>query len=261
LYCFDKSTCSKFAVNIRNIACETCFYDTDEDVGQDFEKTLSYSESHFKSVCSKLIQAEDLSCLTTREKKWMAAFIAVQLVRTKEHRVMLKQWIHWIKQQAQRRRVTVEDLWPAEETTTEEGIRSLHMRDFENVPELVYLICQKKWILLINQTTMPYWSSDNPVNPPNVVMPLSDFRSSTNQIQIPLSPKVSIWLCEPTMYKSLRSKYEITDIQKIIFLNSLQVFWSTRYIFSAQNDFSFAEQIIRNYPSLGDMDRERLSVD
>lgn len=260
LYCFDKFNCNKFVVSTRNIASETYFYDTAQDVGQKLEKTLSYLESHFKRVYDKLIKVEDSSCLTASEKRWVATFVATQLIRTREHRVSLKYWIHSIRQAAHRKRVRVEDLWPLTEINSEEGIRSLHVRDFEKVPKLVCSICEKKWILLINQTRIPNWSSDHPVNAPNVVAPLSDFSSPMIQMQIPLSPKVSIWLCNPIMYNSLRSKYEIMDIEKIRFLNSLQVYWSTRYVFSNENDFSLAEQLIRDDPSLRDFHRVRVPI-
>lgn len=256
-------------VNVKNIASETYFYDTAEDVDQKLEKTLSDFESNSKRAYDKLIAEEELSCLTTSEEAWVTAFIATQLVRTKQQRLKIKDIIRrnvirQIRQDFTGREAPtkIQEFLEQELNTsqTKEGVKFLHIKAFRRVPELVKELRRKKWILLINLTTIPYWSSDHPVNAPNVESPWSDFSSPMIQMQIPLSPKVSIWLCNPIMYDSLHSKYEIMDIEKIRFLNSLQVYWSTRYVFSNENDFSLAEQLIRDDPFLRDLDRIRVPI-
>lgn len=80
------------------------------------------------------------------------------------------------------------------------------------------------------------------------------------EIHFPLSPKISLSMCDPSIYHLLPSKYEIQDIQNTVFLNWLQVYYSTRYIFSDTDDFSLAEDIVGDNPSLGDIDRKRMFV-
>jgi hypothetical protein len=121
-----------------------------------------------------------------------------------------------------------------------------------------------KWILLINQTKLPYWSSDHPINRHNDIdhSPYGSLGLASKGIQIyfPLSTKVNLLLCDPFLFGFLPKKLLVTNEDNIIFQNYLQVLWSTRHIFSINDNFDLAKQIISEHPELKDINRPRFSV-
>jgi hypothetical protein len=50
------------------------------------------------------------------------------------------------------------------------------------------------------------------------------------------------------------------NLNNVIFQNSLQLRWSTGFIFSQDEDFSLAEKILKEQPSWRDLQRKRVSV-
>lgn len=253
LFCFDKSKSSKFVVNSRNIASETSFYDTYEDIDQQTEKTLSYLESSFNFACRNLVEREDLSGLTTRNWVSMARFIAIQELRTKERRTNLKDMVKRIIEGMSKVKQSDEEVERlrllTELVNTDEGVKSLHISILEDIKVLADDILHMGWVLLINRTLLPYWCSDHPVSHYHHIdmSPWGnlDLKCGAIQAYFPLSPKISLCLCDRIMGSSLPSKREVLDVRQIIFQNYLQVYGSTRYIFSNKDDFSLAEQMIK----------------
>ncbi len=122
-----------------------------------------------------------------------------------------------------------------------------------------------KLSLFKNRTERPFWTSDHPVNRYNQIdaRPHGNLGLQSKGITMyfPLTPKLSLCLCDPNVYGWLPSKYEIVDAENVMHQNSLQVYYSTRYVFSDSKDFSFAEKITRENPLLKNIDRKRLSVE
>jgi hypothetical protein len=258
-------------VNSKNIGCESYFYDLSQDDDQQMEKTLGWAESLFCSAYNKLIATEDLGCLTSSEKISMACFVATQELRTKEHRAMLKNMVKAIEEKTfqiaegfpkEKVREAVEE--KLGDPNSEEDIKYWQLSSLTNVRRYADIVCKMKWVLLINRTAMPFWSSDHPVNRHNDIdmRPYGNLGLSCKGIQIhfPLCPTASLSLLDPSMYASFPSYYEVKDIRNIEFANSLQVYGCTRYVFSNQNDFSLAEKMIKDSPSLADIDRKRVSA-
>lgn len=281
LHCFDKFKFKKFRVNSKNICCETYFHDTSEDVDQQIEKNLRYLESLWKPTCDKLVSTQDVTRLTSNDRKLIAYFVATQLVRTKKWRQELQslplQLAEGIRQMAEKlpqekwsgdlkSGMELEQLMLKKLATDEEVIKNLHISTLEDIPEYVDIICnKKKWILFVNRTAIPFWCSDHPITRNNPIndSPYGSLGISCKGVEIhcPLSPNLSLCICDSTMYYSWPSKFEISDVQDIELQNSLQVYWSTRFVFSNQGDFSLAERIIRDDPSLATIDGKRTLVD
>ena len=277
LYCFDKSNFLKAKRNIKNLCCESYFYDTFEDIDQQTEKAFSYQESVFKNAYDKLNETQDLSSLTSDEKKRIAYFVTTQELRTKKWRQVLKnlprQFGEGISQMAAklpqgkwseelRAGLKLEQLMYKKLANDEEAIKALHISTLEDIPEYVNIICNKwEWIIFVNRSAMSCWSSDHPVTRYNPI----DLRPRGNlgllcpgiEIYFPLNPKLSLCIRNPIQNLStfLPKKYEVSDIRGIRFLNSLQVSQSVRYILSNQSDFSLAESMIKDSPPLSDVNR------
>ena len=86
IYCFDKVTQRTFQVNIRRIAAEESFYDTEHDTNQSIERALGRFESVFNGAYSRLLADENLNSLSGDELRSLRFFIASQDVRTREFR-------------------------------------------------------------------------------------------------------------------------------------------------------------------------------
>jgi hypothetical protein len=253
LYCFDKSKGRVFMVNCKNIASESYFYDDEKDINQRLEKTLGRYESRLKLVYDKLLDLEDLDKLNVSERVWIASFIAIQLIRTKKYRTFLKNYLTKTAQDIMQ--TSPEQERKQLQLMTSDGFaKSIHLNTFGDVAKLTRAIQNQKWILLVNGTAIPYWSSDNPVYPPYLAMPWSGMYTPV-QMELPISPRLILMLSGLRNSKFLPSKYEIKDNDKIRFLNSLQLCGSYRYVLACCNDFSEAKEIIRRNPSMSDVQR------
>jgi len=297
LYCFDKLESRKFVVRDKNVACESYFYDTPKDADLEIEQMFSWFESKFHVKSDELAATQDLGCLDYNVKEWMAYFIAMQHLRTKESRKYFreslerhkkglsskKRYEEFVDQLKSGKRMIeyfpkeCEAFWekiyegakqiPSDRKGYEEWANSFLLRIrrlsvdaprafhillmLECVPTFAEILCKRHWRILVNRTRVPYWSSDHPVSIYSSadMRPRFDFLDvlmPDSEIYFPLTPTISIWICDPIISNSLPSNYEIGDIRNVKFQNSLQVLSSTRYIFSNQNDFSLAEDLTRH---------------
>lgn len=278
VYCFDKSSFLKAKRNVKNLCCESYFYDTFEDVAQQTERAFSCQESAFKNVYDKLVATQDLISLTNDERKAIAYFVTTQELRTVKWREVLRGLTRQLKEATRQMaeklprekqlgevkgRLELEQSMLGKFANDKEAIKSLHISTLEDIPEYVDIIHNRfEWILFVNRTAMPFWSSDHPVTRHNPI----DLRPRGNlgllcpgiEIYFPLSPKLTLRVRNPVQNLSsfLPGRHEISDIRDIKFLNSLQVRQSARYVVSNQNDFSLAEKIIKDDRLLSNVERK-----
>jgi len=115
-------------------------------------------------------------------------------------------------------------------------------------------------MLVLNQTGKPYWTSDYPIiryNPyRSKLVSTLGLISKGIQLHFPLDPHLALTICDPQEYAD--AKPEMTAIMpNVEFNNSRQVLWSRQYLFSIDDDFALAKQMILENPALGDQtDRE-----
>lgn len=266
VYCYDKTKSKAFVTSTKNIACENYFYDTSSAEEQRIENALNVVESSFDPIYKKMLTSEDLKSLTSIEKQTIAFFVMTQELRTREHRELMKDMWKQAKERLYIEKLTDEfkERYGIDTWGTEDGTKVLQLSMFKNIPYYAEILLQMKWILLINRTPTPFWTSDHPINRFNPIdmKPYGNLGLLSRGIQIhfPLSPKIVLSFSDPSTYGFFGENIEVKDIQNVIFENSLQVTHSTRYIFSKINDFSLAEKILRDNPQLRDIDRKRIQV-
>lgn len=262
--CFDKSTKKQFNTNIENIGCEKYFYDTEEDVNQLIEKKLGQYENQFNGAYGKILKNENLKGLSTQEKECMTYFIASQLLRTKEERIKTEDLVKQIKKQLYNK-AAAQLKKELDEAEKAESIRNGHIVSLiYHVPELAQIISKMKWVLFKNITTIPFWTSDNPITRNNEL----DFTPFGNlgllnrgiEVHFPLSTELSLILLDPTEYGYFPNYDELCDEQNVIFENHLQVKFSTIHIFSSEDDFSLANKMLKGQPECGYINRKRWRV-
>ena len=266
VYCYEKLKSKVFVTSIKNIACENYFYDTPDEQEQRIEKALSSIESSFDPIYKKILASGDLNSLTSIDKQTIAFFIMTQELRTREHRELMKDMWKQAKDRLYKEKLTDEfkERYGIDTWGTEDGTKALQLSMFKSIPSYAEILLQMKWILINNRTPIPFWTSDHPINRFNPI----DMRPYGNlgllskgiQIHFPLSPKVVLSFSDPSTYDSFGESHETKDIQNVIFENSLQVAHSTRHIFSKINDFSLAERMLKDDPSLKDIRKKRIAI-
>jgi hypothetical protein len=255
-----------FTANTNKIACESYFFDPPGS-NQPIEKWLARLERRFAKSYDRLIEHQELKRLSTSDRVAISNFLSVQWVRTREHREFLRDFITQLKNRLEEKNVTDQIRDELEIWSQDDFIVSLQIEDMKtNVNQMARIIRRMKWILLVNNTEMPFWTSDhpftryNPVDPPHSYMGNLGLLNIGIQLLFPLTPRLSLQLCDPVAYYHFPNRINVKS-ENAVFHNELQVDWSTRFLFSSNGDFSLAKGWIEKYPEAGSTDRQRIQLD
>jgi hypothetical protein len=266
IWCFDKVTSRTFRADIRKIGCGKGFYD------EDSEKYLSNLESQISPVCKKLVETRDLGKLNWTERVTMAKFVAIQDTRTQEGRIALQEvgetligriveWSPALKQMKQRNEKSLRGIIKEKAATmAKETQIGLLKQETELFAEMLLGL---QWILIENKTTMPLWTSDNPVNKYNPIkappyLGNLGYLCSGIEIFLPVSPVLCLCLCDLGTHRLVPSeKLLMQSKQNVIYQNYFQLAQSSRHVFSQCNDFRLATKILKAQPYLSNPLRKR----
>ena len=209
IYYFDKKCEIEGESNINNAAMENYFYGKDI-IGQTIEYSLSKFESNINKIYRDLISSEDpIIFEIPGYKNLFAQFIATQLIRTKDHLEHLKVQNKLIKTKILEggQEFADEELGhQVREMDSDEFVKKMQLLGFkeDNVKFFANTFYDKKWVLLINNTPIPFWTSDNPIaqfNPFNWdPYPNMGLISTGMQIYLPLSTKLCLCILDPEIY-------------------------------------------------------------
>lgn len=137
---------------------------------------------------------------------------------------------------------------------------------FELAEEISKYLMNYKWIILINNTFIPFITTDNPViKKANLNMLFSTgFSSKGIEIYYPISPKYAISIWEPSYFKEIAPdlfNQTILEIKEsnVIHNNDLLIQSSTSQIYSKINDFTWVEKRIKDTPSIANKKRPRIN--
>ncbi len=211
----------------------------------------------------KLIKTKDLDALNKSDKTLISAFLLTQWYRTKETRERIRDYNKQLKTFLTEHGDLSENL-KNELNTDNDYIKEIHLPLFREIPDQIAYVLNMKWILMINRTDMPFWSSDSPISLDNFLNP-SKFNSyglysEGITIHFPLTPEISLCFSDPEKFRFFPKKVECNNIQNIIYQNALQVKSSYRNLFSNKNEFKLAEKILKNNPRYKDPNRKRWGV-
>jgi len=266
--CFEKSSFKQFEVNIKDVGCENLFYEIAKNVPQEMEDALAEFENEFAQVYNKLVSSASVRSLKWKEKEVFAQFIMIQEVRTREMRENLRDMVKKAKNWLADTRLSKDLQKQIKEISSEEGIRDFHLdmvkRAFSKNYPLVEMLLDMKWAIGENNTKMPFWTSDHPVNRYNPI----DFSPYGNlgllcrgiEVSFPLTPRIQISFCDPIEY-FFNPEKSVCIEDNVLFYNTLQLRSSTRHIFSINSDFTIAKKWLTEYPSSAKLDKERISRD
>ncbi len=258
IYCFDKVTRKIFRPNVKNVANQTGFYDFIALNGDEtsIEDLFNDVEAKTKIAIQAIIESPTLSTLS-ENRITLANFFALQESRTLAFRDIHEDIIRGANLRFQKDDFTLPT--PIENDTKEFQARFL----IETSTTFANVLLELKWILVTNRTNKPYWTSDNPIfryNPHK-----SEFvgnlglKSSGIQLHIPINPWFTVIICDPFEYAHIDFE-TIAEPPNIDFNNSGQVLNSRQYIFSIDEDFDLAQEMLNNNPDFSNPNRPRIIV-
>lgn len=260
IYSLDKTNQRVHRTSIRNVAAELHFYERSD---RGIEKALQRLEDLFVEPYRRLLTIETPKDLTTEEVGAIVVFLAVQWIRTREHRETIKSTTVEMEKAM---KASGAECDPALTDISEDTLRRLHVHGISGLTEHASAIMlQMKWILCTNRSPMPLWTSDNPIalhnsRPAGLVGSLG-LMCRGIELYFPLSPTRSLCLCDPTDLGADPAAITSRDINHAWYQNDLQVRNSTRFVFANNGDFAFAKRILGEYPEFANPDRQRMRAD
>jgi hypothetical protein len=130
--------------------------------------------------------------------------------------------------------------------------------------ELSKALLNHIWLIGINDTEELLLTSDHPVVKHQLESQnLSGYSSEGIEVVFPLNSKLVLILFEKDYFKQychLDGKLFPLTRENIIHYNSLQVFYSYRFVFSQENNFQLVQNICQEYPDVCSSNRERFQV-
>jgi len=271
LFSFDKSTGRSFGpTSIRNVACERYFYDLPDDNAQVMEGALSdFVDSNYSRWLDAILTPVNRGLrIGQRQKENMAFFMAIQVLRTRCYRdstiKVMKQVEDAFLQLSEKYGKKGVSLTPDAVLNDflshdKEGIAKEHqvasIQDFQTIEELIQIFLGHIWIIGVNQTAFPFYTSDSPIarqtHKRERMRSYSGLRSEGIEIAFPLTSVYILALLERTFHADLESLdcwCMPIDANGVTYYNGIQVFESHRWVYSPTNDFRLAEEICREFP-------------
>lgn len=269
---------------------------TEEQKKQDVEKILSSLDDqsskafsqfleHIKSSKLKTFPSENgnenisLNLLEIKKnlRSDLSIFFILQNFRTKEHREFIRQFydncatkaFHIMSQyenfeEIKKQKINQKDL---KITHEDEAINLFHLRsllDTKHILGLANTLFNRKWVISINNTNIPLFTSDHPLIKYNYKNDRYKGGYSSDEIIIPLSPTHLLSMFNSEFLKGITAldskNYMIQELKKenVILYNHLQVTNSYNYVFSNTNEFYMMKDYLKTHPESKNPLRSRI---
>jgi len=278
VHVFDKTGGNVFSSNPKNIAGEGYFYDSKNDkAGEQFLETLFADlETNFAPLLASYIagiRSGALEVMDEAMKGMLSKYLTLQILRTNETREHNFQLLSVLKNSI------LESGWLDEEGLKKYGLTEEQLDRKEKHLKIVLMntglrdaldqaLLSHIWVIFRNTTGIPLWTSDHPVakraNVDDPVRSMSGYTSEGIEISFPLAPDIMITLAERTFFKDLEvienCVVPMDDEQNVIYCNSLQVMDSYRQVYSPDNNFELAKEMVTTHREMSDPKRKRVDV-
>lgn len=165
LFVFDKLKIESFASNVGNIAAERGFYSFDSDNGPiNMESIFTDLEGNTVSAIDKIIETQSLAALDNNQKSWLSMFLAVQLLRTRHMKEVIKGLNEGMAEQIRKRGYDPKNTEGFKLLETEDDLKKALLAQMVAVMgEHATLMASKAAFLTTTFADRPFWISDHPV--------------------------------------------------------------------------------------------------
>jgi hypothetical protein len=257
------------------VANENFFYDDKEidkkaQKDQFLEKYFHPLEDRMKNLLNILLpqlKFGQFSKFTDDERIDISMFVVYQYMRTKEQREIFGQLNQELMQTYANEFIQSEGGDPTKYKVEVDG-KYFHTRlllDEKLIDKITLSLYKKLWVILENNTEIPFLTSDHPVNKyghlGNEIRSMSGFNSTGVEISFPLSPKYLLSIIDEEYanpFIHLDDKVIQANDQNILHYNSLQVIHSYNQLYSNLNSFDLAKDILTDEPELKNPSRSRI---
>lgn len=284
IWVFDKATSREFQTNVRNVGSERRFYDSEElkkitGDRQFIEKHLSNLEGLYEERSSAIIDslnADKFKEIKARDRHFLAAYMVVQMLRTKETRIMHQQMtkaLFAIQQQADCTSNTEAPLDSEliDGMSVDDFSRAVHNRSLLNavgIQQMASILYRHIWVIQEAYQSEEFITSDHPFTKrghiTNAWRSMNGIASKGIEISFPLSPRYLLTLVERTHFAKMHifdgRKLPLECHDNMIYANQFQIKQSNRFIFSRNGDFSFTKLVLQEEPIHGDPNRKRIET-
>lgn len=278
LFVFDKFQKKSFPSTINNIAEENFFYDLPEDenikkVGIDpqfIENVLSEYEKKyapfFLTLIARIENKKIKNLFRPEHKAMMAQFLILQMTRTREYREMQNE----LAEEVLNSRLKIE--MPEYASVYRLKMNPDHvpmnqgllMFDPEFQNGLAKILYNHIWLVGINETDQPLYTSDHPVQ----IVPFgkkggAGLNSPGVKIIFPITPKYLLLIYEKSVHTHLIAKEGqrvVINQNDITAANLFQVSDSYRQVFCSQDSFSLVNKMLQKNPEIFTPDRKRFNT-
>ena len=137
----------------------------------------------------------------------------------------------------------------------------LYLSDTNAIFEQAKFLFNKKWVILVNKTKIPLWTSDNPIsfyNNFNYEGNLGIWCSGV-EIRFPLTPNLLLFSYDPEVHIPVNNRDKLVQKQ-VVLSNETQIRSSTRFIYSPVDNFEIAKLYLKEYPEYKKPNRSRWKV-
>lgn len=289
VYVYDKESRKSYPTNIKNIASERFFYDIDFskilsdekkqqifdegidinklDDGQYIEHFLSEKvEGRFSAILKEKIdriasmnawEIKNCFAFSESEKADFSFHLALLMIRVKAMRRLLLETSNSIQSMLTDMGATEQNI---NKYRIDESILPLiqaqMITDFEKISQFAIYYNNLTWVLLINKTNIPFFTSDNPISriahKYHYMIPLSGLDSKGIEVYLPLSPNVLLLMYDGAYHNYAvgtdRSIGVLDNTKFIRYYNHNTVMQSEKWIISPNNDFSHIKEILTKDP-------------
>lgn len=264
---FDKATGNVFPASEKNVGGEMNFSGT-----QEIEIALAAADSKFKVVIDDVLRSLKDDLFIPEHKQALAPHVALQAIRTREMRdTIAGLGTELILEMAER------EGHPVDRSRSKVRMNPAYAQYYHLAALLDPDKGQKLarffynefiWIVGVNETEMPLWTSDAPVITKSHSDKGKTWREKTllsgAERQFALSPKYLLILFMRKFAKHLENKegaiIRLTERQ-VMEHNILLVAQCTRQVYSPSLDFTVAERFCRDNPELCDPSRKRVKIE
>ena len=211
-------------------------------------------------------------CMSEEQKIAFSVYLSIQYLRTRKTRNMIEEGYTKLYETLFRKiyNQKCEDdelkLDPGDVTFSigEEALKIPHAEMLLNMDatlDLSVAFLNHIWVIYINNTKIPFWTSDSPVvlnNTPSGGMANKGITSRRIEIYFPLNGKVCLALYDREAYEmafvlktSFEDRFYLQASEEIVErCNMIQVKECNRCVYAEIDDFSVAEKMCRDYPTL-----------
>lgn len=254
-----------YSSDVKDTATGNYFYDFPiELVGEEnhkiFDARLQYVESNIAPFYKKfekrlfhILKLDDkkkyqIKVIKKAQKKDWSDILAVQVLRTPEFRNLQKE----VKQKAENENIIPDILKPEINRLYDDNLIPIPHYNFFNkyFHNLSNVFLYHKWSIGVNQTDIPFYTSDHPV----VKIPYFETGYASEKIEVlfPINRQIILILRDKKHPKSNQGDCKLVNLSEdeVNNFNKAQVYCSNQFIYCHENKFELAQKICKERPDI-----------